>query len=128
MNPPARSGGLSLGPLLIAAVLASPALWRSLQQQMLPLYVALERLLVIAVLCVVVGDVVRRYLDVVPQPAPEPAAPAGSAGPAAAEPTPIERTPEWSASSPSGDVLGQGLFALDPLPEDDDVLELLGPE
>lgn len=121
------SGGISFGPLMIAGVLASPALWRALEQHQLPLYVALERLLVIAVLCVVVGDVVKRYLDVVPAPETTPAAepastaPAGSAAtspldaPPAPAPMPFEQTPEWG----SGDLGGDDLFALDPLPGED---------
>lgn len=134
------SGGISFGPLLIAGVLASPALWRALEQHQLPLSVALERLLVIAVLCVVVGDVVKRYLDVVPVPettpaaaapgapgAPGSAATAPGAGPAtapadaasaaasAAAPTPFEQTSDWGA----GDLDDDDLFALDPLPGED---------
>lgn len=121
------SGGISFGPLLIAGVLASPALWRALQQHQLSLYVALERLLVIAVICVVVGDVVKRYLDVVPEataPAsPATATPATAAAPAApppaatpaATPMPFEQTADWGAS----DLDGDDLFALDPLPGED---------
>ena len=106
MKPAGISGesGVTAGPLLIAAVLASPALWRSVSQHQLPLYVALERLLVIAVLCVVVADVVRRYFDVVPTPQAA-AEPVATVSPAAA-PTPIEQ--DWGS--------GGDLFALDPLP------------
>lgn len=117
------AGGISLGPLVIAGVLASPALWRALEEHQLALYVALERLLVIVVICSVVGDVVRRYLDVVP--VPEPAAetavaaavaapPGGSAAPAAPTPTPFEQTTDWGA----GDLDNDDLF-LDPLPGED---------
>lgn len=124
-RPRTDPGGLSLGPLMIAGVLASPALWRALQQHQLPLSVALERLLVIAVVCVVVGDVVKRYLDVVPAAevpapaaAPSPVEPRPSASPPAAAPAapmPFEQTPEWD----SGDLDGADLFALDPLPGED---------
>lgn len=111
--------GVTFGPLLIAGVLASPALWRALEQHQLPLFVALERLLVIAVICVVAGDAVRRYMDVVPTPAVAAAAPtlapAPPAAPAAAVPTPFEQTPEWGA----GDLDADDLFALDPLPGED---------
>jgi hypothetical protein len=120
---------VTLGPLLIAGVLASPALWRALEQHQLPLYVALERLLVIAVICVVVGDAVRRYLDVVPtleaaaSAAPEASAPGPSAVTAASptpDPVPFELTPEWGGSSlGSGALDADDLFALDPLPGED---------
>lgn len=123
-------GGLSLGPLMIAGVLASPALWRAVEQHQLPLYVALERLLVIAVICVVVGDVVKRYLDVAPTSeaaaatpataataatAATPATAASSASEPPTAPMPFEQTAEWGA----GDLDATDLFALEPLPGED---------
>jgi hypothetical protein len=119
VSTPARPdpGGLSFGPLVIAGVLASPALWRALEQHELALYVALERLLVIAVVCVVVGDVVKRYLDVVPvlEGAVTPATTSAAAAAPAAAPVPFEQTPEWG----TGDLDADDLFALDPLPGED---------
>lgn len=66
---PAESGsGLSTGVLLIAAAVASPALYRSLVQDLLPLHVALQRYLIVAVGCWVLAGLIRSVLPTARQP------------------------------------------------------------
>jgi hypothetical protein len=59
---PARPGGLTLPVLVLAAVVASPAIYQCLVSHTVPVQVMLERYVLIALGCLVVSEGVRRLL------------------------------------------------------------------
>lgn len=77
MSRPADRAALTAPALLAAVLLASPALFRALVQDLVPLSVALERLALITLGCLAVAYVAPRLL---PAPGPGADAGAGSAG------------------------------------------------
>lgn len=82
MSRPTDRAALTAPALLAAVLLASPALFRALVQDLVPLSVALERLALITLGCLAVAYVAPRLL---PDPAPGPGADA-EAGSAARRP------------------------------------------
>ncbi len=77
MSRPTDRAALTAPALLAAVLLASPALFRALVQDLVPLSVALERLALITLGCLAVAYVAPRLL---PAPGPGADAEAGSAG------------------------------------------------
>lgn len=101
MSRPTDRGAVTTPVLLAAAVLASPALFRSLVQDLVPLSVALQRFVLITLGCVAVAYVVQRLL---PSSAPADGAEVGGgAGGSDAE----------AVSTPAASSAGDDLLALD---------------
>lgn len=88
--------------LALAALIASPALWQCLVRHDLPLEVMLERAVVVALGCVLLTEVVRRWAPPATGPATGPVTGPATGPAGGAQDLPMDLPADLSRNRPTG--------------------------